>query len=81
MSPLSQRLRVPGKIHGVYEPMLTIDTATDVPLISHDYVKRHPTLKSHPILPVPRSALDIPSVNGSPMDITGFISFDLTLEN
>lgn len=53
--------------------MLTIDIATDVPLISHNFLQRHPTLKDRTVHDVPRSALDIRSANGSSMEILGSV--------
>lgn len=65
VSPSSRRSGVSRTIRGVSKPMLTVDTATDVPLISHDSLQRHPILKGLTVHPVPRSALLLHSANGS----------------
>ena len=75
----SRRLRVPGKIENVPEPSLTIDTATDVPLVSCNYLQHHPVLRNRKIHKVPQDAVQLRSANGSRMQILGFVSFDLTL--
>lgn len=59
--------------------MQTIDTATCVPLISHDYLQCHPVLRTRKIHEVLYDALQLRSANGSRMHILGFISSDLTL--
>lgn len=59
--------------------MLAIDTATDVPLSSHDHLQRHRVLKSREIHEVPRHPLQLQSDNCFLMQILRFISFDLTL--
>ena len=43
------------------------------------FVKRHPILKNEPIHATPPAVLTLEAVNGSVMEILGFIRFDLQL--
>lgn len=61
----SRRLRNPGDLQNILEPMLTIDTAIDLPLISHDYLQRHPVLRTREVDEAPHDALQLRSANDS----------------
>lgn len=75
-----RRVRVMGKLHGVSNgPVLTVDTATDVPLYP---VLIHNAIQSSNIglyLIFPGPVWAFRKANGLPMEILGCISFDFTL--
>ena len=75
----SRRIRIPGSINGLSVPDLTIDTACDITCVSLLFLKRHPTLHKAQIEPVPPSCMSLSAANGSPLEITGFISLSVTL--
>lgn len=61
----SRGLCVPGKIQGMSETALRIDTPSDFPLTSGAYVKTHSILKNRIIHGVSPSAMQLRSTNGS----------------
>lgn len=79
LSLSSSRFRVHGKLHGVSGVMLTIDTATDVPLISHAYLQPQPILHNRSLMGASCSALELRSANASPLEILGLLSLDLLI--
>ena len=58
---------------------LTVDTATDVSVVSHAWLMSHPTFRSVTIQPVPPTAVALRAANGSPLNVLGFVVFSLTL--
>lgn len=75
----SRRVRVNGAVGGVPVTGITVDTATDVCVISHPWLQSHPTLRSTPLHPVPPAAVSLRAANGMPINVLGFIGFPLTL--
>ena len=75
----SRRVRVCGSVDDVPVKNITVDTATDVPVVSLTWLRSHPTLSSIPLKSVPRSAVALRAANGEPINVLGFIDFPLTL--
>ena len=75
----SRRVRVPARINTTPVDHITIDTACDIPCISHAFIRRHNTLKDAEISPVPPGAINLRSADGSALKIKGYIRFELTL--
>ena len=75
----SRRVRVDGSVDGHTVTNITVDTATDVSVVSLAWLKSHPSLRSVPLKPVPHSAVSLRAANGLPLDVLGFIDFPLTL--
>lgn len=74
----SRRVRVDGSVEG-YAVNVTVDTATDVSVVSLSWLKSHPSLRSTTLNPVPPSAVSLRAANGLPIHVLGFIAFPLTL--
>lgn len=75
----SKRVRIPAVINGEKVDDVTVDTATDVPCISAEFIRRHSMLRDHNILPVPPHAINLRSADGSPLSVAGYMRFMLTL--
>ena len=75
----SRRVRIAGSVDDVPVKDITVDTATDVPVVSLAWLRSHPTLQSVPLKPVPPSAVALRAANGDPIHVLGFIDFPLTL--
>lgn len=75
----SRRVRVPARINNHPVDQITIDTACDIPCLSHEFMRRHATLKHTEILPVPPGAINLRSADGSALKIKGYARCDLTL--
>ena len=75
----SRRVRVAGLVDDCHVDNVTIDTATDVSVVSMEWVRSHPTLRNVPLKPVPPAAVALNAANGSPINVLGFIEFSLTL--
>ena len=58
---------------------ITVDTATDVPVVFLAWVRSHPTLRGISLNPVPPAAVALRAANGEPINVVGFIDFPLTL--
>ena len=75
----SRRVQISGSVEDYPVPAVTVDTATDVSVVSHAWLMSHPTLRSVTIQPVPPTAVALRAVNGSPLKVLGFVVFSLTL--
>jgi len=75
----SRRVRIAGSVDDVPVNEITVDTATDVPVVSLAWVRSHPTLRGVTLNPVPASAVALRAANGEPINVVGFIEFSLTL--
>lgn len=75
----SQRVRIPAVIIGEKVDDVTVDTATDVPSISAEFIRRNSVLRHHNILPVSPGAISLRSADGSPLSIEIYIRFMLTI--
>lgn len=49
-----------------------------LPVTSAEFLRQHPTLKNTEILAVPPNAINLRSVDESPVDILGYVRFKLT---
>lgn len=79
LNSTSKRVRVHARVNNIPAPDVTIDTASDVPCISIQYVQNHPTLKTTEMFGVPQGAINLSSADGSPLKILGYVRFQLTL--
>ena len=75
----SRRVQISGSIEDYPVPAITVDTATDVSVVSHAWLKSHPTLHSVIIQPVPPTAVALKAANSWPLNVLGFVVFSLTL--
>ena len=78
----SRRVQISGSVEDYPVPAVTVDTATDVSVVSHAWLMSHPTLRSvniQPVPPVPPTAVALRAANGSPLNVVGFVVFSLTL--
>jgi len=75
----SRRVQISGSVDNYPVPAITVDTATDISVVSQAWLMSHPTLRSVTIQPVPPTAVALRAANGSPLDILGFVIFSLTL--
>lgn len=75
----SRRVRVPATVNNLEVDEITIDTACDIPCISHKFMRQHKTLQNTEILPVPPGAINLRSADGSPLKLKGYTRFELTL--
>ena len=64
-----------GPVEDYPVPAITADTATDVSVVSHAWLKSHPTLHSVSTQPVPPTALNVRAANGSPLNALVFFVF------
>lgn len=74
-----RRVRVSGSVGDCHVENITIDTATDVSVVSLGWLKSHPSLREIPHKSVPRTAVALSAANGSPINVFGFLDFSLTL--
>ena len=79
IQPTSARVQVPARVNDKAVEALTIDSASDLPIISLKFIRSHSTLDTADIKPVPSGSLDLRSADGSPIKVVGFIRFNLTL--
>ena len=78
----STRVRIPGVLEeDNIEHQLTIDSATDIPCISKTFIDKHEKLRQKCIFPIPPGAISLRGVDGSPLQILGYIRFTLKLGN
>ena len=75
----SRRVQISGPVDTYPVPAITVDIATDISFVSRAWLMSHPTLGPVSIQPVSPSAVALRAVNGSPLDILGFVIFSLTL--
>ena len=74
-----RRVRIAGSVDDVTVNNITVDTATDVPVVSLAWVQSHPTLRGIPLNTVPPAAVALRAANGKPINVVRFIDFSLTL--
>ena len=74
----SKRVRVNARILDYPAHNVTIDTATDVPCISVNFVQTHPTMKDSQFFAVPPGAINLSSADGSPLKLLRYVRFHLT---
>ena len=67
--------RFSGSVEDYPVPAITVDTATDMCVVSHAWLMSHPTLRSVTIQPVPPTAVDLQAANGSSLNVLGFVVF------
>ena len=75
----SKRLRVNARVSNHPAHNVIMDTATDVPCISVNFVQTHPTKKDTENFVVPAGATNLRSADGSPLKSLGYFRFELTL--
>ena len=75
----SRRVQISGFVEDYPVPAITVDTATDVSVVSHAWLMSHPALRSVTIQPVPPTAVALRAANGSSLNVLGFVVFSLTL--
>ena len=68
-----------GSVEDYPVPAITVDTATDVSVVSQAWLMSHPTLRFVTIQPVPPTAVALRAANGSPLNVLGLVVFSLTL--
>ena len=74
-----RRVQISGSVEDYPVPAITVDTATHVSVVSHAWLKSHPTLHSVIIQPVSPTAVALRAANGSPLNVLAFVVFSLTL--
>ena len=74
-----RRVQISGSVENYPVPAITVDTATDVSVVSHAWLMSHPTLRSVTIQPVPPTAVALRAANGSSLNVLGLVVFSLTL--
>ena len=74
-----RRVQISGSVEDYPVPAITVDTATDVPVVSHAWLMSHPTLRSVTTQPVPPNAVALRAANGSSLNVLGFVVFSLNL--
>ena len=72
-------MRVSGHVDDYPVTNITIDTVTDVSVVSHGWLKYHPSLRSVLLKLVPQAAVSLRAANGHPLHILGFIDFPLNV--
>ena len=72
-------MQISGSVEDYPVPAITVDTATDVSVVSHAWLKLHPTLHCVIIQPVPPTAVALRAANSSPLNVLGYVVFSLTL--
>ena len=75
----SRRVRIAGSVDDVPVNDITVDTATDVPVVSLAWLRSHPTLRGVPLKPAPLAAVTLRAANVEPINVLGFLDFPLTL--
>ena len=60
-------------------PAITVDTATDVSVVSHAWLTSHPALRSVTIQPIQPTTVALRAANDSSLNVLGFVVFSLTL--
>lgn len=79
LSLSSRRVRIDGSVEDCPVSNITVDTATDVSVVSLPWLQSHPTLRNAPLKPVPPAAVSLRAANGSPVEVKGFIDFPIRL--
>lgn len=74
----SKRARIPAIINGEKVLNVTIDSASDVPCISAEFLESNPTLQQHTVHPIPPGAINSRSADGSVFKARGFVRYTLT---
>ena len=75
----SRRVQISCSVDDYPVPAITVDTATDVSVVSHAWLMSHPTLRSVTIQPVSPTTVALRAANSSPLNVLGFVVFSLTL--
>ena len=70
-----RRVQISGSVEDYPVPVSTVDTATDVSVVSHAWLMSHPTLRSVTIQPFPPTAVALRAANGSSLNVLGFVAF------
>ena len=65
----SRRVRICGSVDDVPVENITVDTATDVPVVSLAWLRSHPTLRTVPLKPVPPAAVALRAANREPINV------------
>ena len=68
----SRRVRVSGSVDGYPVTNITVDSATDVSVVSPQWMKSHPSLRSFPLKPIPQVAVSLRAANGLSLDVLVF---------
>ena len=71
----SRRVQSSGSVEDYPVPAITVDTVTDVFVVSHAWLMSHPTLRSVTIQPFPPTAVALRAANGSSLNVLGFVAF------
>ena len=66
-----RRVQIYGSVEGYPLPAITVDTVTDVSVVSRAWLMSHSILRSVTIQPVPPTAVALRAVNGSPLNVLG----------
>ena len=74
-----RRVQTSGSVENYPVPAITVDTDTNVSVVSHVWLMSHPTLRYVTIQPVPPTAVALRAANGSPSNVLGSVVFSLTL--
>ena len=72
-------VQISGSVEDYPVPAITVDTATDVSVVSHPWLMSHQTLRSVTTQPVPPTAVALRVANGASLNVLGFIVFSLAL--
>ena len=75
----SRRAQVSGSVEDYPVPAITVDTATDMSVVSQAWLMSHSTLRSVTIQPVPPNAVALRAANGSSLSVLWFVVFSLTV--
>ena len=74
-----RRVQIYGSVEGYPLPAITVDTVTDVSVVSRAWLMSHSILRSVTIQPVPPTAVALRAANSSCLNVLWFVVFSLTL--
>ena len=80
--PSTRRVRSPAVLErDNVEHQLTIDSATDIPCVAKSFIDNHEKLRNKRIVPIPPGAVLLHSIDGTPLEVLGYIRLALKLGN
>ena len=72
---LSRRVRIVAPVNDVPLSNITVDTATDEPVVPLAWVRSHPSLRGIPLHLAPPAAVALRAANGEPINVVGLLIF------
>ena len=70
---------VPGIVNSLSVPAITGDTTRDEACVALSLLKNHPTLQKARLKKVSPACMSLRAANGSPLEVLGFVSMQITL--